>query len=74
VGYTDFAVDLEDVGGSVFAEDIRRLFTAGVTVGCNPPASDRFFPDEPVSRGMMAAFLDHGIGSGVLYPGSAKLG
>jgi hypothetical protein len=71
MGYTDSAVDFEDVGGSVFAADIRRLATAGVTVGCNPPENDRFCPNEPVSRGQMAAFLHRALGGGVLYPGSA---
>ncbi|MGF1667931.1 MAG: S-layer homology domain-containing protein [Acidimicrobiia bacterium] len=72
MGYANSGVDFEDVGGSVFAEDIRRLATAGVTVGCNPPENDRFCPNEPVSRGQMAAFLHRALGGGVLYPGSAE--
>jgi Tol biopolymer transport system component len=46
-----------DDNGSVFELDIDRLGTAGVTRGCNPPANDRFCPDELVTRGQMAAFL-----------------
>jgi hypothetical protein len=41
----------------VFAADIEWLAEAGVTAGCNPPANDRFCPDEYVTRGQMAAFM-----------------
>src|SRR5690606_6702944 len=44
-------------GGHVFADDIGALASAGITRGCNPPANDRFCPDEVVTRGQMAAFL-----------------
>jgi glucose/arabinose dehydrogenase/PKD repeat protein len=46
-----------DIGGSVFLEDIIWLAEQGITKGCNPPANDRFCPDDFVSRGQMAAFL-----------------
>ncbi|MGF1668288.1 MAG: S-layer homology domain-containing protein [Acidimicrobiia bacterium] len=47
-----------DVGADhVFAEDIAWLADQGITRGCNPPANDRFCPDERVSRAQMAAFL-----------------
>ncbi|MGB8361940.1 MAG: M15 family metallopeptidase [Acidimicrobiia bacterium] len=50
--------------GSLFATDIAKLATAGITRGCNPPANDRFCPTDPVSRETMAAFLDRaGLGS-----------
>ncbi len=42
---------------SPFQSDIDRLAAAGITNGCNPPANDRFCPDEPVLRDQMAAFL-----------------
>jgi hypothetical protein len=42
---------------SVFGADIEWLAAAGVTRGCNPPANDRFCPNDPVTRGQMAAFL-----------------
>ena len=51
---TDF---FDDDDNSVFEGDINALRAAGVTKGCNPPANDRFCPDDPVSRGEMAAFL-----------------
>lgn len=47
----------EDDDDSVFEVDIARLAAAGITRGCNPPVNDRFCPDEPVTRGQMAAFL-----------------
>src|SRR5690606_491024 len=46
-----------DDDGSVFEGDIGALAAAGITRGCNPPANDEFCPDQPVSRGQMAAFL-----------------
>ena len=50
-------------GQSTFVEDIARLATAGITKGCNPPANTRYCPEEPVTRGQMAAFLDRaGLG------------
>ena len=50
-GFTDV-----DPGG-IFAEDIGRLATAGITKGCNPPNNDRFCPNDSVTRETMAAFI-----------------
>jgi hypothetical protein len=59
LGYTDDGGGnkFRDDNNSVFQGAIDRLATAGVTLGCNPPANDRFCPDQPVTRGQMAAFL-----------------
>ena len=46
-----------DDDSSIFESAIERLAEAGVTKGCNPPGNDRFCPDDPVTRGQMAAFL-----------------
>jgi hypothetical protein len=46
-----------DDGGSTFEDDINRLAESGITRGCNPPANDRFCPDDPVTREQMAAFV-----------------
>lgn len=46
-----------DDDGSIFEDDIEALAAAGITLGCNPPANDRFCPDGLVTRGEMAAFL-----------------
>ena len=40
-----------------FHDDISWLADSGVTFGCNPPANDQFCPDNPVTRGQMAAFM-----------------
>jgi len=46
-----------DDDSSIFESDIEWLAAANVTLGCNPPANDRFCPDDPVTRGQMAAFM-----------------
>ncbi len=56
-GYTELAPPFTDTAGSIFEADIRKLAKAGVTLGCNPPANDKFCPDDTVTRGQMAAFL-----------------
>jgi hypothetical protein len=43
-----------DDESSIHEVDIEALFAAGITTGCG---SGRFCPDEPVTRGQMAAFL-----------------
>jgi hypothetical protein len=43
-----------DMAGSVFVGNVEWLAETGVTRGCTP---DRFCPNEPVTRGQMAAFL-----------------
>ncbi|MGH8936698.1 MAG: S8 family serine peptidase, partial [Acidimicrobiia bacterium] len=50
-------VDFADDDDSIFENDIIWLSAAGITKGCNPPTNDRFCPDDPVTRGQMAAFL-----------------
>jgi len=51
-----------DDDGSGFEGAIEALAAAGVTRGCNPPANDHFCPNDPVSRGQMAAFLTRAYG------------
>ena len=55
----DFFVDDD---ASTFEADINRLAAAGITKGCNPPDNDRYCPDDPVTRGQMAAFLVRAFG------------
>ena len=64
LGYTDTGSGnlFVDDDGHVFEADIARLATAGVTRGCNPPANNRFCPDDFVTRGQMAAFLRRALG------------
>ncbi len=54
VGSGDSFSDDDD---SIFEADIERLAASGVTRGCNPPDNTLFCPDDPVTRGQMAAFL-----------------
>jgi len=56
-GTTDFVDD----DASVFEADIEKLAAAGITAGCNPPANDRYCPNDPVTRGQMAAFLTRAL-------------
>jgi hypothetical protein len=64
LGYTDDGGGdrFSDDDTSVFAADIDRLATARVTYGCDPPDNTRFCPDDPVTRGQMAAFLVRALG------------
>ena len=57
------ALEFTDDDGSVFESDIEKLAHAGITLGCNPPANTRFCPDDPVTRGQMAAFLVRALGA-----------
>lgn len=61
LGLTDQADNpFTDDDGSIFEDDIEKLAAAGITRGCNPPSNDRYCPDNPVTRGQMAAFLRRG--------------
>lgn len=46
-----------DDNRSIYENDIDRLATAGVTIGCNPPANDEYCPNDLVLRDQMASFL-----------------
>jgi hypothetical protein len=50
-----------DDNGSVFEAEIEKLATAGITRGCNPPANDRFCPDDSIRRDQMASFLGQAL-------------
>lgn len=57
-----------DDDGSVFEDDIAALAAAGITVGCNPPAGDRYCPEQTVRRDQMASFLGRALGLKPLVP------
>lgn len=40
---------------------IEAIAAAGITKGCNPPLNNRFCPEDPVTRGQMAAFLTRAL-------------
>ncbi len=58
----DAPLSFTDISGSVFKADIEWLGSVGVTKGCNPPANDQYCPNDPVTRGQMAAFLVRAFG------------
>ena len=53
-GPGDWFVDDDD---SVFEADIDRIATASITLGCNPPANDRYCPNSKLTRAQMSSFL-----------------
>lgn len=42
---------------NIFHDSIAWLADNGVTKGCNPPTNDEFCPNDNVTRGQMAAFM-----------------
>ncbi len=62
-----------DDNGSVHERNINRLGTARVTRGCNPPANDRYCPNDPVTRAQMAAFLRRAMTSSGTVVGGVGL-
>ena len=50
-----------DDNNSAHEGSIEAIAAIGITVGCNPPANDRFCPEQPVTRGEMATFLSRAL-------------
>jgi len=50
-----------DDDDSVFEADIEWLADKGITIGCNPPVNDMFCPNDPTTRGQMAAFFHRAL-------------
>ena len=50
-----------DDDNSIFEDDIDKIGTAGITLGCNPPDNDKYCPQDLVTRGQMAAFLHRSL-------------
>jgi hypothetical protein len=46
-----------DDNGSVHENGIEAIALAGITKGCNPPANNRFCPDDRLTRAEAATFL-----------------
>jgi Peptidase family M23/S-layer homology domain len=46
-----------DDEASPFEESIDKLANANVTLGCNPPANDKFCPERTLTRAEMASFF-----------------
>ena len=51
-----------DDDGHIFEGAIEAIAAEGITSGCNPPANDRFCPNDKVTRGEMAVFLVRAMG------------
>lgn len=51
-----------DDATSEFEGDIDAIAAFGITAGCNPPDNDQYCPDDPITRGQMAAFLKRAFG------------
>lgn len=49
-----------DDDGSIFEDDIEILAAHAITRGCNPEGTN-FCPEDPISRGQMAAFLHRAL-------------
>ncbi len=63
--------EFTDDDDSIFEADIEWLAARGITKGCSPTS---FCPDDPLTRGQMAAFLVRGFGwSGVESSGFADM-
>jgi hypothetical protein len=60
-----------DISGSIHESNINAVAAAGIAIGCNPPANDRFCPQERVTRGQMASFLARAIGLDPIEPPDA---
>jgi hypothetical protein len=50
-----------DDNGSVHEANIEAIAAEGITKGCNPPANDQYCPNQAVTRGEMAAFLERAL-------------
>ena len=51
-----------DVDGSTHEAVIEIVAALGITAGCNPPAGDRFCPEQTITRAQMMAFLARALG------------
>ncbi len=57
-----------DISDSVHAGNINAIAAEGITVGCNPPANDRYCPEGQVTREQMASFLARALGLEIVDP------
>ncbi len=50
-----------DIAGNTHALFINAIAADGITLGCNPPANDRYCPGDKVTRAQMASFLTRAL-------------
>ena len=60
-----FVGRFSDDDGNVHEANIEVIAGLGITVGCNPPANDRYCPRRVVTRAQMMAFLSRALGGSV---------
>lgn len=58
LAYQDHAGSFTDDDGDVHEANIEAILDEDITDGCNPPDNDAYCPDDFVTRGQMAKFLD----------------
>jgi lysophospholipase L1-like esterase len=51
----------DDDDGNLHEPAIEGIAFLGITKGCNPPNNNQYCPNEPVTRGQMAAFLTRAL-------------
>ncbi len=56
---------------SIFEDDIEWMASNEITLGCNPPANDRYCPTDNVTREQMAAFMHRLADSGAVNAGDS---
>ncbi len=62
-----------DVGDTnIFHADIAWMANEGITLGCNPPANDKYCPGDTVTREQMAAFM-HRLDTNRIAPLEARV-
>ncbi|MDJ0664437.1 MAG: M15 family metallopeptidase [Acidimicrobiia bacterium] len=50
---------------SVFETEVEWMAGQGITSGCDMPTGERFCPNDPLTRGQLAAFLRRALGDSV---------
>lgn len=58
----DHAGFVDVPANNIFSTDIRKLATAGITRGCDPPLNSLYCPGDEVTRAQMTAFLQRASG------------
>lgn len=60
-GLQDTLGPFHDDDASIFEASIKKIYDAGITVGCSPAPNPAFCPDATVTRAQMAVFLDRAL-------------
>ena len=58
----DYNGTFADDDGNIHEPNIEAIAAEGITLGCNPPENSLYCPDDPVTRGAMAAFIARALG------------